>query len=193
MLSSHLMAPRQGHLEQCFHIFSYLDPHENSTIVFDSSYRTIDDSRFTIDAWSQFYPGATEAIPPNIPRPLGLSVVVTCYRDADHAGYPATWISHSGMIVYVNTCLSLGILNARIQLNLRPSGRNSLPCVLPLSRLKVYDTNCAWWAYLSRNRQMSFAKTSPYLRTVITLSPPWRKSTTRFLIIGYVRLKPLGP
>jgi hypothetical protein len=28
ILSSHLMAPRQGHLEKCFHIFAYLDSHE---------------------------------------------------------------------------------------------------------------------------------------------------------------------
>jgi hypothetical protein len=102
MLSSHLMAPRQGHLEQCFHIFAYLDTHENSTIVFDSSYRTVDDSRFTINDWSQFYPGAAEAIPPNIPRPLGLPVIVTCYCDADHAGCRVTRRSHSGIIVYAN-------------------------------------------------------------------------------------------
>jgi hypothetical protein len=86
MLSSHLMVPRQGHLEQCFHIFANLDTNENSTIVFDSSYCTVDDSRFTINDWSQFYPGAAEAIFPCIPRPLGLPVIVTCYCDADHAG-----------------------------------------------------------------------------------------------------------
>jgi hypothetical protein len=102
MLSSNLMAPRQGHLEQCLHIFAYLDIHENLTIVFDSSYRTVDDSRFTINDWSQFYPGAAEAVPPNIPRPLGLPIIVTCYCDADHAGCRVTRRSHSGIIVYVN-------------------------------------------------------------------------------------------
>jgi hypothetical protein len=79
-----------------------LNTHENSTIVFDSSYRSIDDNRFTVNDWSQFYPGAAKAIPPNIPRPLGLPVVVTFYCDADHAGFWVTRRSNSGIIVYVN-------------------------------------------------------------------------------------------
>jgi hypothetical protein len=90
MLFSHLLALRQEHLAQYFQIFAYLDIHENSTVVFDSSYCTIDDSRFTINDWSQFYPGTAEAIPPNIPRPIGLPVVVICYCDADHAGCQVT-------------------------------------------------------------------------------------------------------
>jgi hypothetical protein len=102
MLSSHLMAPREGHLEQCFHIFAYLDAHENSTIVFDDSYRSLDESRFMQNDWAQFYPDAAEAIPPNIPRPRGKPVVVTCYCDADHAGCRVTRRSHSGILLYVN-------------------------------------------------------------------------------------------
>jgi hypothetical protein len=39
MLSSHLVAPREGHLEQTLHIFAYLDSHERSTLVFDSHER----------------------------------------------------------------------------------------------------------------------------------------------------------
>jgi hypothetical protein len=61
VLSRHLMAPRQGHLEQCFHIFAYLDTHENSTIDSDSSYRHADDSRFSISYWSQFYLGTPKS------------------------------------------------------------------------------------------------------------------------------------
>jgi hypothetical protein len=102
MLSSHLMAPRQGHLEQCFHIFAYLDTHENSTIVFDSSYRNVDDSRFTVSDWSQFHPGAAEAIPPNIPKPMGLTVVVTCYCNAVHACCRVNQRPQLGIILYVN-------------------------------------------------------------------------------------------
>jgi hypothetical protein len=35
LLSSHLAQPRIGHLEQVFHIFTYLKHHENSNLVFD--------------------------------------------------------------------------------------------------------------------------------------------------------------
>jgi hypothetical protein len=102
MLSSHLMAPRQGHLEQCFHIFAYLDCHENSTLVFDARYREVDESRFNSSDWSSFYPDATEAIPNNIPAPRGKPVEVSCYCDADHAGCRVTRRSHSGIILFVN-------------------------------------------------------------------------------------------
>ena len=107
MLSSHLMAPREGHLEQCFHIFAYLDSHQNSTLVFDPAYRKIDEARFAVNDWSQFYPDAAEAVPPNIPRPRGKYVVVTVYCDADHAGCRVTRRSHSGILVFINGALVL--------------------------------------------------------------------------------------
>jgi hypothetical protein len=102
MLSSHLMAPRKGHLEQFFHIFAYLDTHKNSTTVFDSSYFNVNDSQFTMSDWSQFYPGAAKTIPPNMPRSMDLPLVVTYYCNADHAECRVTQRSHSGIIVYVN-------------------------------------------------------------------------------------------
>jgi hypothetical protein len=107
MLSSHLMAPHEGHLEQCFHIFAYLDSHENSTLVFDAVYRKIDEARFAISDWSQFYPDAAEALPPNIPRPRRKYVIVTVYCDADHAGCRVTRRSHSGFLIFVNRALVL--------------------------------------------------------------------------------------
>jgi hypothetical protein len=36
-LSSHLALPREGHLEQAFHIFAYLKKHDKSKVVFDDS------------------------------------------------------------------------------------------------------------------------------------------------------------
>jgi hypothetical protein len=61
MLSSHLMAPRDFHLELCFHIFAYLDTHEHSRLVFDPTYCNIDEACFTNSDWSQYYPDASEA------------------------------------------------------------------------------------------------------------------------------------
>jgi len=87
MLSSHNAMPREGHLEGIYHIFSYLKGHENSKLVFDPAYPEIDDRRFKKDVdWQDFYPKATDELPPGMPEPLGLPVDISCFVDADHAG-----------------------------------------------------------------------------------------------------------
>jgi hypothetical protein len=101
-LSSHLMSPRQGHLEQYFHIFAYLDSHKNSTLVFDPSYGNVDKARFVNNDWAQYYSDVADAIPHNIPCPRGKDIVVTCYCDTDHAGCCVTQRSHSGILIFIN-------------------------------------------------------------------------------------------
>jgi len=54
MLSSHLAQPRIGHLEQVFHIFSYLKHHLNSHLVFDPNYVTWDKASFSKFDWKDF-------------------------------------------------------------------------------------------------------------------------------------------
>ena len=46
MLSSFLAMPREGHLQQVLHIFSYLKHHHNSRIIMDPSYPDIKVSDF---------------------------------------------------------------------------------------------------------------------------------------------------
>jgi len=43
MLSSHVALPRKGHLEQVFHIFSYLKIYHNERLVLDPTYPEFDD------------------------------------------------------------------------------------------------------------------------------------------------------
>jgi hypothetical protein len=90
LLSQSLAAPREGHLEEVFHVFAYLKAHDRSSLVFDPRPFENDPSRFTQPDWSEFYPGAAEAIPPNMPEPRENEGVVTCYVDADHAGCRVT-------------------------------------------------------------------------------------------------------
>jgi delta-aminolevulinic acid dehydratase/porphobilinogen synthase len=52
--------------------------------------------------WKEYYPGAKEAIPDNIPEPRGRLVTTTCFVDADHAGCRFTRHSHSGILIFVN-------------------------------------------------------------------------------------------
>jgi hypothetical protein len=68
----------------------YLKEHDRSLLVFDHQALTIDEKRFETRDWSQYYPDAIEAIPPNAPAPRGASVVVSCFVDADHAGCRVT-------------------------------------------------------------------------------------------------------
>jgi hypothetical protein len=101
MLSRYLAGPREGHLEQVFHIFAYLHAHNKSCVVFDDTSPVVDETRFKTSDWSSYYPDAAEAIPPNAPEPRGMAVIMTCYVDADHAGCRVTRRSHTGLIILV--------------------------------------------------------------------------------------------
>jgi hypothetical protein len=102
MLSRYLVAPREGHLQQVYHIFAYLKQFNRAMLVFDDSEPSIDQSAFHVCDWSSHYPECSEQIPPNAPEALGKSVSKTCYVDADHAGCLETRRSHTGIIIYVN-------------------------------------------------------------------------------------------
>ena len=103
LLSRFQAAPREGHLEQMFHIMAYLKNNNKSRLVFDHSYPTftnVNDPQ-QVD-WQEFYPGAHEPIPPNMPEPRGKGVTTTCFVDADHAGCQLTRRSHTGVVIFVN-------------------------------------------------------------------------------------------
>jgi hypothetical protein len=52
MLSSCLAMPREGHLEQVFHIFAYLKGKHNTEMIFDPSIPEIDGSLSPKEDWS---------------------------------------------------------------------------------------------------------------------------------------------
>lgn len=104
MMSSHLALPRRGHLDQLYHIFSYLGKHHNAEMVFDPTYPAIDESKFKREDWSstmyEYEKG--EELPPNMPEPRGNGFIMRAFVDADHAGDSITRKSRSGFIVYLN-------------------------------------------------------------------------------------------
>ena len=103
MLSSHLALPRKGHLEQVFHIFGYLKKHHNSEMVFDPSTPTLDPETFPRQDWSQsIYGDVQEVLPPNMPKPLGMEMMMRVFVDSDHAGESLTRRSRTGFIVFLN-------------------------------------------------------------------------------------------
>ena len=79
LFSRYLAQAREGHLNQVFHIFAYLKHYDKLKIVFDDSCPEIDDSRFHVCDWEEFYPGAQEALPPDMPEPRGKQVQLTCF------------------------------------------------------------------------------------------------------------------
>jgi len=102
MPSAHNALPREGHLKAIYHIFSYLKGHENSRLVFDPAYPEIDDRRFHPGDWSDFYPDASDEMPPNMPEHRGLPIEITFFVDADHAGNLLSWCSQMGILIFIN-------------------------------------------------------------------------------------------
>ena len=94
--------PREGHLYQLFHMFSYLKGHHNSRMVFDPSYPDIDLDAFPKREWKQHYGDACEVIPPGCPEPHGKEFLIRAYVDADFAGDKVTRRSRTGFIVMLN-------------------------------------------------------------------------------------------
>ena len=56
VLSQHLALPRQGHLEMVYHVFAYLNKHENSKFVFDpTTVELANPNVFKKVDWSDIY------------------------------------------------------------------------------------------------------------------------------------------
>ena len=102
MLSSFVAMPREGHLQQVFHIFGYLKTYHNARIILDPTYPIVMEDDFPDHDWKRFYKIEKEAIPPNAPTPYGNEMVILAFVDADHAGDLLSRRSRTGFIVFVN-------------------------------------------------------------------------------------------
>ena len=102
MMSSFLAMPREGQLQQLFHIFGYLKMHHDVRLVLDPSYPDINIDDFGKKNWKEFYGETEEASSTNAPRALGLEFLIRCFVDADFAGDPISRRSRSGFIVMLN-------------------------------------------------------------------------------------------
>lgn len=104
VLSCYMSMPRVGHLLEVLHVFAYLKVSSNFSLVLDHRDPMLKSNRSSHAAeWTDFYPGATEAIPGNMPEPRGLPVFTHCYVDADWAGNLLNRRSHTGLVIYVQS------------------------------------------------------------------------------------------
>lgn len=103
-MASMMAMPRQGHLEQLFHMFAYLKLKHNSSMVFDPTEPDIDESQFPRENWSSsVYGEVQEEIPGNAPEPRGIGFTMRAFVDSDHAGDVSTRRSRTGFLVFLNS------------------------------------------------------------------------------------------
>ena len=93
--------PREGHMENVIHVFAYIKKHLRSKLVFDPYTRDWSDINWIQHDWSEFYPDAMEAIPPNAPKPRGKPVQINLFCDAAHANDYVTRRSTTGIIFFL--------------------------------------------------------------------------------------------
>ena len=67
MMASQMAIPREGHLEEFFHLFAFLCQKYNSRMSFEPTYPTIDMTDFKECTWKEFYGDLKISIPPNAP------------------------------------------------------------------------------------------------------------------------------
>ena len=104
MLALMMALPRQGHLEEIFHIFSYLSDKHNVEMVFDLTVPDINDEDFPKHDWSHTpFSQNKEPIPDHHPKPRGFGFHLLANVDSDHAGDSITRQSRTGFIVYCNS------------------------------------------------------------------------------------------
>jgi hypothetical protein len=77
-MSTHLVMPRIGHLEELLHIFGYLKLRPKRKLAFDPDYPMINERQFKQCNWYNFYRDAKEAIPGDMPPRTH------CFVDADY-------------------------------------------------------------------------------------------------------------
>lgn len=102
LLSSYTMQPRQGHLDQVFHVFGYLKRNKRSSIIFDEQRVAWDEAEFPTYDWTDFYRDIKEPLPLNAPTPRGNAVQINCFVNADHAGNKVTRRSQTGVLIFLN-------------------------------------------------------------------------------------------
>ena len=101
MLSTHLAMPRNGHLEQAYHIFAYLKASPKKTLAINPQHPVYNEDQFLPDSdWHDFYRDAKEQMPDDSPKPRGRMVSMHCFVDADHASNRATRRSQTSILIF---------------------------------------------------------------------------------------------
>ena len=103
-MASMMALPRQGHLNQLYHMFAFLKIKHNGVLVLDPTVPDINESAFPKEDWSAAaYGECKEEIPSNAPEPRGIGMTMRSFVDSDHAGDITTRRSRTGFMVFLNS------------------------------------------------------------------------------------------
>lgn len=102
LMSTHMAMPREGHLQMLYRMFGYLKIHPKRKLAFDFQHPKINERAFQKFDWHDFYRGAKEAIPGDMPPPRGNSMSTHCFVDASHGSDRATRRSQTGILLFCN-------------------------------------------------------------------------------------------
>ena len=94
-------------MQELLHVFAYLKKHMNTEMVFNPGEPEIDMNSFQSQDWiysiySLSGEDLEEALPPNMPKPLGQGFKIRCFVNVDHTGEPLKFRSGTGFIVMFN-------------------------------------------------------------------------------------------
>ena len=96
------MCPRAGHFKAAKRIMAYLKEFPHGRMLFDTNLMERVEATPMKHDWKAMYPDAEEDIPYDMLDPLGKSVRLTVYVDADHAHDLVTRRSVTGVLVFIN-------------------------------------------------------------------------------------------
>jgi len=91
-------------MKELFHMFAYLKKHHSTEMLFDPSEPEMDESLFPAQDWPFSAYGIEalkEEMHPNMPKPLGPSMRMRIFEDADHSGDCITQRSRTGFYVFL--------------------------------------------------------------------------------------------
>jgi hypothetical protein len=88
-------------MEAVLQVFSYLNKHGQSKVVFDPIARYWPNRYWTHTDWKDFYPGAVEQLSYDMLIPLGKPIQMNMFCDASHASDLVTRRSTTGFIIYL--------------------------------------------------------------------------------------------
>ena len=108
-LSRYLAQPRVGHMVQAMHIFSFLKNSQSMDLCYDPTKLNVKESTIIPDetaagraaTMKSMYPDAEDLLPSNAPPPLGRSVQINSFVDADLAGELTTRRSQTGILIFL--------------------------------------------------------------------------------------------
>ena len=169
MLSSYIALPRRGHLQQLYHIFSYLKKYHNAEMVFDLSDPILDYSLFDQQDWTstEFGLSLQEVLPGNMPQAHGLSFIMCAFVDANHASDSISHHSHTGYIIYLDMAPIYWLLKKQTGVETSSFGSEFIAmkqcteyvCGLHY-KLHMMDIPCTTPAFIFGDNQLVLANTS---------------------------------